>query len=140
MQNGNHEYLCFTILLLLLPLFYVAGDPGDKPRIEYVLAAFLVPVVLFSLLLWNDPIKHSKIHKIDAVLAKLVIASYVLYTLLFKFKWSYLLLGVVGTASFYFSNYYSSKEWCSNQHLAWHACLHLVCFIATLYVFFPPPM
>jgi hypothetical protein len=138
--NTNHKYLQYTNLLLVLSIFYfLCSKPTlkEKPKIEYLLTACLIITIIFSQLFWNNPIKHSKIHKIDAIIAKIVIFSFILYTIIYKFKVSYLFVLFAIATSFYFSNYFSNKEWCSNQHLFCHGCLHIFCFIATFYAFTP---
>ena len=75
--------------------------------IEYLLVCFLIITIVFSQLFWNNPIKLSKIHKIDAIIAKIVILSFILYTIIYKFKVSYLLVLLAIAISFYFSYYFS---------------------------------
>ena len=138
--NTNHRYLQFTNLLLILSIFYFLYTKPtikEKHAIEYLLASFLIITIIFSQLFWNNPIKHSNIHKIDAVIAKIVIFSFIFYTIIYKFKVSYLLVLLAIALSFYFSNYFSNQEWCSSQHLFCHGCLHIFCFIATFYAFIP---
>lgn len=139
-KKSNHKYLCYTNLLLIVSLFYFLfniQETKNKPYVEYILASFLILTMIFSQLFWNNPIKQSKIHKIDAIIAKIVIFSFILYTLFYKFKFSYLLVLLAIATSFYFSNYYSNQEWCSNKHLFCHGSLHIFCFIATFYAFSP---
>jgi hypothetical protein len=137
---ANHKYLQYTNLLLIISIFYFLYTKPtlkEKHMIEYLLATFLIVTIAFSQLFWNNPIKHSKIHKIDAIIAKIVISSFILYTIIYKFKSSYLFILLLIGISFYFSNYYSNQEWCSSQHLFCHGCLHIFCFIATFYEFAP---
>ena len=139
-KKTNHKYLCYTNLLLIVSLFYFLfniKEIKNKPYVEYILASFLIVTIIFSQLFWSNPIQQSKIHKIDAIIAKIVIFSFILYTLLYKFKISYLLVLLAVATSFYFSNYYSKEEWCSNKHLFCHGSLHIFCFIATFYAFSP---
>ena len=139
-NQTNHKYLRYTNLLLIISFLYFLFNTQElrnKPFIEYVLASFLIITIIFSQLFWNNPIKQSTIHKIDAIIAKIVIFSFILYTLLYKFKYSYLFVLLAIAISFYFSNYYSNQEWCSNQHLFCHGSLHIFCFIATFYAFSP---
>jgi membrane-associated HD superfamily phosphohydrolase len=138
-KNTYHKYLCYTNLLLIISMFFflyktrIRHQPTNK--IEYFLATSLIATIIFSQLFWKNPIKHSKIHKIDAIIAKIVISSFILYTLSYKFKLIYLLILSAIVISFYFSNHYSSQEWCSNKHLCCHGSLHLLCFVATFYAF-----
>jgi phosphatidylserine synthase len=136
----KNKYLCYTIQLLVISLFYFLFNTREtinKPYVEYILALFLVIVIIVSILFWSNPIKNSKIHKIDSIIAKIVILSFIIYTLLYKFKFSLLLVLLAIAISFYFSNYYSKQEWCSDKHLFCHGLLHIFCFIATLYTFSP---
>lgn len=138
-KQSNHKCLCYTNLLLIISFFYFLFTRQKIKTIncEYILALFLIPTIICSQLFWNNPIKQSKIHKIDAIVAKISILSFIMYTLLYKFKISYLFVLLTSILCFYFSNYYSKKEWCSNQHLFCHGLLHISCFIATFYAFAP---
>ena len=135
---NNHKYLCYTNILLILSILffiYKTTQETQPNQVETVLATSLVGTIVFSQLFWNNPIKHSIIHKIDAIIAKIVIASFILYTLIYKYRFTYLLVLSAIAVSFYFSNHYSSQEWCSNKHLCCHASLHIFCFVATFYAF-----
>jgi hypothetical protein len=139
-QNSNHKYLQITNLLLIISFFYFLFNttPNKNQKIEFMLASLLIATIIFSQLFWDNPVKNSKIHKIDAIIAKIVIFSYILYTLVYKFVFSYLLVLSAIAISFYYSNHFSTQQWCSNKHLFCHGCLHIFCFIATFYAFFPP--
>ena len=76
-------------------------------------------------------------NKIDAIIARIVILSFVLYTFLYKFNYKFLYILLAIIISFYFSNYYSNKEWCSNKHIFYHGLLHVFCFIGSFYTFYP---
>ena len=134
--NTNHKYLRYTNLLLVITLLYFLLNK-NKQFMEYVLASSLIPTIIFSQFFWNNPIKQSIIHKIDAIIAKTVIISCITYTLLYKFRFSFLIILLAIAISFYFSNYYSNEEWCSNQHIICHGSGHIFCFIATIYTFSP---
>jgi hypothetical protein len=136
--DKNYKYLRYTNLLLLLSIFYfIINITYSTPVIEYIFASSLILTITFSQLFWNNPIKKSFIHKIDAIIAKIVIITFIAYTLIYKFKFSFLLILLAIAISFYFSNYYSNKEWCCNKHVFFHALVHIFCFIATFYTFFP---
>lgn len=134
--NGNHKYLQYTNLLLILSILFFYRN-AQKPMLEYILVLFIITVIISSQLFWNNPIKGSTIHIIDAIIAKIVIITLILYTLIYKFKFSFLFVLLLIAISFYFSNYYSKQEWCCNEHLCCHAFGHIFCFIATLYTFSP---
>ena len=135
----NHRYLCFTNSLLLLTLLYfsIQISRSKVHAIEYVLAFGLVVTIALSQLFWFHPIRGSLLHRIDALNAKVVVACFILYVLSYKFRWSFVLLVGMIFFSFYLSHYYSTLEWCSHKHVLWQGILHVLCFIATLYAFFP---
>jgi len=136
-KKTNHIYLQYTSLLPLISLFYFLFKIQNtkQPNFEYVLAFFLMLVVVFSQLFWSNPIKGSTIHKTDAIIAKIAILVFSLYTFIYKFKFSYLLVLFAVVISFYLSNYHSNQEWCSDKHLLYHGSLHIFCFIGTFYAF-----
>jgi len=136
MHISNHKYLCYTSLLLVVSLIYFLFTRHKNTSItEYILALFLIITIIFSQCFWNNPVQHSYIHKIDAIIAKIVIISFILYTLMYKFRVSYLVVLTGLAISVYFSHTYSSQEWCSNKHVCCHGMLHIFCFIASLYAF-----
>jgi hypothetical protein len=91
--NKNHTYLCYTILLLIIPICYFLFFIKDKPYIEYILIIFLIIIIILSQLFWSNPIKNSQIHKIDAIIAKIVIILFMVYTLIYKFKIGFMYFG-----------------------------------------------
>jgi hypothetical protein len=132
-------YLCTTsglsIIGLIIYIFY-----NNKNLEKNILATALFLCIVMSQLFWINPIQHSVIHKIDALVAKFSIFLFICYTLFYKkishnAKFLYILLGVLTIFVFYRSDYFSCKEWCSDGHLFNHGLLHISCFIATLYVF-----
>jgi hypothetical protein len=131
-----HIYLQYTNLLLVLTILYFF-QYSKKTMIEYILVLFLISVIISSQLFWNDPIKGSMMHKIDAIIAKIVIITLILYTLIYKFRISLLFFLFVICVSFYLSNYYSNQEWCGDDHIFWHGIAHVSCFLSTLYTFSP---
>jgi uncharacterized membrane protein YgaE (UPF0421/DUF939 family) len=130
----QHHHLCYTNLLLIISFIY--GLLHYKSWIECILLSILILTMICSQLFWNNPIQHSTIHKVDAIIAKIAIFSFILYTLWYKFKLSYLFVLFAMFVSFYFSHHYSRQEWCSHQHLCCHGSSHIFCFIATFYAFF----
>ena len=135
-QSMSHKYLCYTILLLFVSIFiFYSNKDEETPYMEYLLVSFLIPIIITSQLFWNNPIKGSKIHKIDAFISKAAIITFMTYILTYKFTYNrlFILSGII--TSFYFSNYYSTKEWCSNQHICCHGILHIFCFIGSCCAF-----
>lgn len=137
-NKTNHKYLCYTILLLIISiLYFLINLQEEKPFFEYILALLLIIIIIFSRIFWNNPIKNSIMHRIDAITAKIGILSFIFYTLIYKFKISYLLVLLGTCISFYFSNKYSTQEWCCDKHIICHGLLHICCFIGTFYAFYP---
>ena len=142
-EKGNNLYLCYTNLLLIIPVgYFLFNVRKETPKIEFLLAAMLLVVIYFSQQFWQNPIKHSQIHRIDAIFAKMTLLTFIVYTF-YKFSNSFVhslsscLVLIAIATSFYFSNKYSNEEWCSNNHLCCHGLLHIFCFIATFYAFLP---
>lgn len=139
-NDDHHKYLCFTSSLLIIPILYFLFKIqylNENSKIEFALALLLILTIIFSQLFWNNPIKDSFIHKMDAIIAKIAIISFTLYTFVYKFHFSYLFILLVICISFYFSNKYSNKQWCCDEHLFYHGLLHIICFIGTFYAFSP---
>ena len=140
-KKTTHKYLRYTSFLLIISILYFLFNQNLKetPKLEYVLALLLTLTVIFSQIFWNNPIKNSKIHKIDAIIAKTTIFSFIIYILIYKFKLSFIFFILAMYISFCFSDKYSNQEWCCNDHIFWHGLLHIICFICSLYAFYPIP-
>lgn len=123
----------FNFLVIIL-LFFV-----QKDIILYILAIMIISNIILSQLFWRNPEKNSIIHMCDAIVAKIVILTFIIYTCLYKLNNRkkvviyLLLLFAIGT-SFYLSNHYSSN-WCSPEHIRSHSCLHICCIFASIFVF-----
>jgi len=108
---------------------------------ELFIGSIVLLLFFCSHLFWRNPVRHSIAHKIDAIVAKTTIIYSILYTTLVKnlnkfLFYSYLLIVFCIGLSFYMSNYYSKKEWCSPHHIYYHFILHICCFVGSLYAFF----
>ena len=131
--------LLYTNLLLILSLLYFYFNTV-KNYTECILALLLVLVIISSQFFWRNPMRGTSIHKIDAIIAKVCILSFIFYTILFKLQTDDLtliyaiLLAFIAVAAG-FSSYYSSKIWCGPSHLYSHAFLHYFCFIGTFFAF-----
>lgn len=132
-------YLCITSGLFFIPLI-IYFLSNDKNLEKNVLAFVLFLCLFFSQLFWYNPICDSFIHKMDARVAKLNSFLMILYTLFYKnlsifVLFLYLLLGVFTICALYKSDYYSTKEWCCDDHLFSHSLIHIAALFAVLYVF-----
>ena len=131
----TNKFLIITSQLFVIS-FIMFLLYSNKNFNECVLAACLVFVYICSTLFWCNPIQHSQIHKIDAIVAKIAIIAFALYTFLYKgvyVSYCFLFLGMLVTA--YLSHYYSDKQWCCENHILSHGLLHTNCFLASFYAF-----
>lgn len=129
--------LRYTNLLLLIP-FIILLNKKKTHFFEYLLLLLLLFVIISSQLFWNNPIKNSLIHKIDAIIAKIVLLLFIFYILYFKKnknKYKIFLIIILIMICAYLSNLYSNKEWCSNLHIIFHGLFHIFCLIGILFIF-----
>jgi hypothetical protein len=130
-----HNLLQITSSFLSLSfIFFVKYS--KKNINENLLGGCLFISIILSQLFWNNPIKGSLVHRLDAYVAKISILYFIAYTLLSK-KRSTTYLIVLSSLIFsaYMSNYHSKREWCGELHIAYHACVHVCCVLASLYAF-----
>ena len=129
------QILCFTSILFLIGLYFLIIkiiNSKSVIKIEYFLVTLLVICTIVSVLFWSNPIKNSKMHKIDRLVARITIISFILYNILFytSYNISYLFIILAATIAFYTSHYYSSRDWISNEHILTHGLAHILCAIA----------
>ena len=162
-EKENHNrviVLCLSGHLFLVSFYFASRSSAEKfafskfcgvedvaksefcaaQRHEYILEGSLLFVYLFCILLWSNPVRYSIIHRIDGVMAKTSIVYFITYTISCKkmetitlYSYYVVVSGIIINA--YLSNYYSNKEWCSREHIYYHALLHIFCFIGSLYAF-----
>jgi hypothetical protein len=98
---------------------------------EIILLLLLSSNLVWSILFWNNGKKKSLEHKIDGFLAKLSLILFIYYILFIKEniprKHKTFLLGILSIVIllYYFSNKYSSIEWCSTKHIITHSIFHV---------------
>lgn len=138
-MKATNNYLRITSASLIWSFVYFLMN-STKNIPECLLSICLLATIICSQLFWQNPIKTSIIHKIDAYVAKISMLFFILYTLTYKnirgrVLYSYLLFlcGLLFTS--YNSNYYSAQEWCSDKHIFHHGCLHMVCYLGSFYAF-----
>ena len=100
----------------------------------------LLLTFISSQIFWANPIQYSFFHKLDAVIAKISIAMFIVYTLFYKdlphyILISYLFIILCLVCCFYYSNYYSSCEWCCDNHLFYHKLVHIFGGFGAFYAF-----
>jgi hypothetical protein len=133
------QYLCITsgLFFVALLIYFLTDDMSLEKNI---LASILFLCFLLSQIFWYDPINNSFIHKMDARIAKLNAFLFILYTFFYKkisglVLFLYLLLGLLTLYAFRKSDYYSTKEWCCDDHLFIHSFIHIAGFFGALYAF-----
>ena len=122
----------FTSTFGVIPLsvFYLKQN---KNIYEYGLAGLLINNILLTILFWRNPIKHSVMHKMDALSARISLLSFTVYIVFTKHIFlisSYFILFSIGMGLFYGSNKESSINWCSKNHILYHMCFHLFMCLA----------
>ena len=122
----------FTSTFGIIPLsaFYLKPN---KNIYEYGLAGLLINNILFTILFWKNPIKHSVMHKLDALFARislLGITGYIVFTKNNSSIALFFILFSIGMGLFYGSNKESCKHWCSTNHTLYHMCFHVFICLA----------
>lgn len=134
----NNKLLYGSSHLFLVPLFiYVLFI--KKTRIQTILFSALYSNFIFSIAFWHNPMKHSMVHRIDAIAARTSIILMILYTLLlrnlsFYFLFWYFLIMFTMLFFFYMSNFFSSYKWCCVPHIACHLMSHIFACIGVLFI------
>jgi hypothetical protein len=133
-------YLQITNLALLFSLWYFYLQ-SKKNIYECILAAILVLIIICSQIFWSNPIQHSLVHRIDAIVAKVGLTCFILYILFFKKKtWlggiTAILITICIADTFYLSNHFSTIEWCCETHVMFHGMMHMFCYIGTFFAFY----
>lgn len=134
-----YHILLYTNFMLIISLIYFYLY-SNKNCIETALAVLLVATIITSQCFWRNPLRGTSLYKIDAIVAKICIFSFIIYTLFIKHWLNYtsliysILLVYIGLAA-WFSNHYSKIQWCSPEHIKSHAFLHYFCFIATFFAY-----
>lgn len=137
----NHHCLCVTTWIFVLPIAYILyklSCAQEIPHFEYVLLCLISINIGFSMLFWYDPVQNSDIHIYDAFFAKLSLVTFIFY--FFSRYNSHVdvvifLMILVGIAvSAYYSNHFSSTEWCCYNHIQSHGLMHMFCGLGCVYV------
>jgi len=125
-------------LLLLSFLFFLQFS--EKNICEIILAGCLVITIIVSQLFWKNPIKHSTIHRIDGIVAKISLVLFIGYVTFYKkidsmLFYLFLIIMVWMIYFFLLSDFNSRKEWCCNNHILYHGMSHIFCFAGSLFAF-----
>ena len=125
-------------LLALSFLFFL--QVSEKNIWEIILGIFLIITIIVSQLFWANPVRYSTIHKIDGIVAKIVLVLFIGYVTFYKkidssLFYAFLLLIVWMIFFFLLSDFNSRKEWCCNKHILYHGMSHIFCFASSLFAF-----
>lgn len=146
------QYLRITSATLIIPFsfymnnvvyrfVYSSNDLTEKrwePLFESGLAAILFAAIYAAQAFWSNPVKDSFTHKVDGVIAKLTIVSFLVYVIAYKGRWRDPVLVSYVVMVFYFaalSHWYSSILWCCPAHLFYHGGLHFLSAVSAIYAF-----
>ena len=132
----THKLLYTSSHLFLVPFFIYFFT--EQSRIQSILFSSLFSNFVFSIAFWNNPIKGSMVHRIDAAAARTSIAMMLIYITIFRnLSWMgyiwYALSILTMALFFYMSNIYSSYEWCCIEHILCHFMAHIFAFISILF-------
>jgi hypothetical protein len=134
----NNNLLYCSSHLFLIPLFvYVILI--KKTRFQTILFSALYSNFIFSIAFWYNPIKHSMVHKIDAIAARTSIILMLIYTLSlrnlsFYMLFWYFLNIITMLFFFYMSNVFSSNKWCCVPHIICHFMSHVFACIGVFFI------
>uniref|UniRef100_A0A6C0I307 Uncharacterized protein n=1 Tax=viral metagenome TaxID=1070528 RepID=A0A6C0I307_9ZZZZ len=135
------SYLTATTLFLLFPVYFYFQSKS-KNTYETALVSLLVINIILSFLFWNDPKPQSVIHTLDGIFAKLSFVLFSIYILFIKdihgLWWLIsLFLFMLSATAFYVSNMHSKIDWCSRDHLLFHAIFHILISLGCSIAFIP---
>jgi hypothetical protein len=135
----QHSILCLSSLGAFLPiLVYIFYR--EYSHMYTFFSIMILSNIIASIFFWKDAIKNGVSHKIDGILARIIFICSLGYILIYKtmspFTW-FLFGMILGKIGFYIylSNEYSSREWCSTEHIYHHLFFHLSIPFALLFCF-----
>jgi hypothetical protein len=131
---------CVSILSFFYPLYIFYNKPFTD-IFEKGCAVFTLVAICCSQLFWIKPIRFSFYHKVDGLVAKTTFVYFLVYThsknvLSTKQFLEYYFLIFLMSLTFFFSNYFSSRNWCCFKHLFIHVIFHFLSSIGMLYAYF----
>jgi hypothetical protein len=128
------QKMSFLLLFTLILSFFHKVKHG----IFYFLQIILGILFITSSLFWNNPIRNSGIHRMDAFIVRIAITLCILYTFMYNipesfFLYIYFIILGLFILSFLGSNHYSEIEWCCENHILYHSLLHYYGWIIGLF-------
>ena len=140
-MNGN--CLSITSLFLLIPIIIFSFK--DIKIIPEIILAFLltnnikkkINEIKYAI---KNPTKNSRLHFYDGIFAKISYILFPIYILFIKnidylLKILFIIIFLLSTILFYYSNSHSKKCWCSKKHILCHSLFHILISIGTSFAF-----
>lgn len=143
-ENIHHRWLCITPMMNALPLLYYWLFYKEKRNVLTFICVLIACLMISTMIFWYSPIQHGSMHTIDkmiVIITGFLTVGYMLFYKLFCKKihrYIWFIYGIAlasGTYFLYLSNYYSSIEWCSPDHLMSHFWFHLIAKPSIWFVF-----
>jgi hypothetical protein len=134
---SNNHYLIVSTLLLFIPIIFFMKKT-KKNIYEYFLVLLLIINIFLSCVFWKDAKKYSLIHLFDGFFGKTSLFLFTIYILYHKKNEQhiiYLTILFLSMIAFYYSNLYSSRDWCCNKHIFYHSIFHLLISFGACYAF-----
>ncbi len=135
----NHYILCITPFANLIP-FFIYIENRDFHWIQSIVHKCILCLWMTSVLFWYNPIKYGWAHSLDKIIVVIFGILSIGYIFLCKNMHRILWFLYGGILTFcvyflYFSNYYSSLEWCSRDHIIYHLGFHFFANTSIWFVF-----
>lgn len=136
----NNLYLVGSTNYLLFPIILFAMNLRTVDIYQVYLAILLSINVCLSFLFWINPVKHSVIHLCDGFFAKLSVIVFSFYIFFMKkidvfMKIYFAIILIFASKCFYYSNHYSSIEYCTNEHVTYHSMFHMCIGLGSVVAF-----
>ena len=138
---GSSFYFFFPIVVFFYWYPIVSSSSSSSIRYyECILATLLSLNIFFSCWFWSNPFQGGSIHRLDAFFGRISLVCFTIYTLFLKsigifYKIAFLLSLFMAMYFFYYSNYYSSRDWCSVKHVSYHFMFHVFITLGCIFTF-----
>lgn len=155
-----YNLCCLSILSCVYPLyiFYKNQDRSEEIISSYnkleltdldksslniykkVCCILNIGIIICGELFWINPVRNNIYHKIDRSMVRITFFYNVFYIFFIKststlFRLQFLYNIFLFMIFFYISNYYSSKKWCSRNHIISHVIFHIISSRGLLYAY-----
>ena len=144
MWKSNYT-LCLSSLIFIIPLAYILYRLQQNKHmstinsiLSYMMISVLCLNIILSILFWYNPVKNSYVHILDRTLVRISLVLFIIYfclqrpTLKEIATFVFILCAIRLFA--YYSNYFSSIDWCNSKHIQYHSFFHLFCGLGCMYV------